>query len=134
MTGQLSPESISRRFAGLNVTELEQPANGSETGPIASKNGNPNDAGDPASVGVGLSDFIFCGFYLKSLTDVEMTIRVWVKWKGSDQWVELIDSEFKVPEGRPSGEEMKTRGLSDIYFERVDGNGGDWRAFVMGLT
>lgn len=122
---KLPLQEIQHRFAGQTVNELQQ--NG---GTITGDNGSPNDAGDPATAGIDVTDAVFSGFVLKNSSGGAGTFHIWVLWKGRSEWAKIYNVELSVADTEIVTDELKTRGWERVYFERTDGNGGSWEAFI----
>lgn len=114
-----------RRFLGANVNKLSQDANGGGT--LTGDNGDPNDAGDPSSVGVDLtalnSPYVLFG--LECATQ-PITARLWYLIKGETDWARLHGVELTVEQAVKEIDELKARGIDRVYAQRTDGLGGAW--------
>lgn len=124
----LTPAEIQQRFAGQDVSELEQLDPGDAA--LSGDNGAPQDEADPDEAGIDVTNAIFSGFVIENNSGAAMTLKIWVLWKTRTKWASIYNVELSIADGEVITDELKTRGWERVYFERTDGNGGDWKAFI----
>ena len=120
---------LQRLFLGADVNEKEQQKNDGNAPPLNGNNGDPNDAGDPSSVGIEVGDVIYAPYVIEPGT-AAFTGRVWVLWKGRTTWAVIPGFTIEANSGEPATEEIKVRSMDRIYFERTDGSSVDWHAYL----
>ncbi|MDZ7703170.1 MAG: hypothetical protein U5L04_01640 [Trueperaceae bacterium] len=126
---KLSLQEIQHRFAGQTVDELEQLDDSGNA--LSGDNGDPNSASSAlADTGIDVTDSIYSGWVIDNTSANDGTFKIWVLWKGRTRWARIYDVTLEVAAGKVETEELKTRGFERVYFERTDGLGGSWGAYI----